>query len=204
MDKLITIDALAAPLLEDGIDTDIICPARFLVRVDKKNIGECLFYDRRILKNGTLNPDFVLNQAGYKQANVILSGRNFGCGSSREHAVWAIRDYGIKAVIAESFGEIFYMNCINNQILPIKLPSDACKEVSEIALKQQPFQINLETQNIHFETRTDIPFTLADEHRIMLMEGLDEITMQLQNDMDDIVQFEETQKRSQPWLWAQN
>ena len=112
---------IAAPLLRDNVDTDQIIPSREMKSVTKTGLGKGLFAGQRYLPNGLPNPDFVLNQADYKAATILLSGKNFGCGSSREHAVWALKEYGFRAVIAESFGEIFYNNCIRNGILCVQM-----------------------------------------------------------------------------------
>ena len=197
-----TITAIAAPLPEDNIDTDSLYPARFLLKIDKNNIGDCLFYDRRFRKNGDENPEFVLNQPGYRQSPILIGGTNFGCGSSREHAPWALADFGIRCVIAQSFGEIFYNNCINNRILPIVVSKTLCSRLVALARQRKTMTVDLQQQRLCLGDNRETPaFTLSANHRDMLLNGLDEITLQLQNDTDDIDRFEAQQRKIQPWLW---
>ncbi|MFT2092770.1 3-isopropylmalate dehydratase small subunit [Paraglaciecola sp. 2405UD69-4] len=188
----------AFPLDEDNVDTDVIYPGRFLLRIDKKGAGDCLFYDKRF---GNDVPTYVLDQPEFKGAEILLAGENFGCGSSREQAVWALDDFGIRCVIAKSFGEIFYSNCINNQILPITVSASEHASLFAAAKAQKSFDIDLQSKQIKVMDQVLINFDIAEQHQEMLIKGLDEIGLQLKNDVADIGLFETQQQQTQPWLW---
>ena len=160
----------AAPMLRDNIDTDQIIPSREMKSVSKTGLGEGMFAGQRYLKAGgrELNPDFVLNQTAYKDTTIILSGKNFGCGSSREHAVWALSEYGIRAIIAQSFGEIFYNNCVRNGIAAITLSEDEIANLTET----NSITIDLPTQTVD-----GISFDMNEGDKKMLVGGLDAIGM---------------------------
>lgn len=193
--------SIAAPLYEDNIDTDVLYPGRFLTRLSKKGMSECLLYDRRFDGTGHEKSDFVLNQPAFRQAEILIAGMNFGCGSSRETAVWALRDYGFRCVIARSFGEIFYANSFNNMLLPIVLSEKQIERIIVLAQQGIAITVDLERQSIVMPDSGNIEFEIADNHRQTLLTGLDEISLQLKNDADDIAAFEDKQKQSQPWLW---
>ncbi len=193
--------SVAAVLNEDNVDTDMLYPGRFLTRLQKKGMGECLLYDRRFDKNDAQRADFILNQPAFRNAKILISGNNFGCGSSRETAVWALRDYGFRCVIALSFGEIFYNNCLSNMLLPISVSQSQHKQIVDVARQSLPLSINLEDQLIQLAENSAIQFNIAANHRESLLTGLDEIDMRLKNEADEIALFEERQKIEQPWLW---
>ncbi|WND03519.1 3-isopropylmalate dehydratase small subunit [Temperatibacter marinus] len=171
MEKFTTCTSLAAPLIRDNIDTDAIIPSREMKRVSKKGLSVGLFAGWRYLdqKRRTPDPDFILNQAIYSQSKILLSGKNFGCGSSREHAVWALAEYGIKAIIAPSFSNIFYGNCIRNGLLPIRLDAE---KISILSKKSKALFIDLETQKVDA-----YPFEIEAQNKEILLNGLDQITM---------------------------
>lgn len=198
--KISKIDSIAAPLPEDNIDTDVIYPGRFLLRIDKKGAAECMFYDRRF---NAENSSFVLDAKEYQGAQVLVAGNNFGCGSSREQAVWALSDFGIRCIIASSFGEIFYSNCFNNQVLPIEVNPEIIGLLLEAAEAKHNFQIDLPNQLIKVANLAPISFEIGRQHKEMLLYGLDEIALQLQNDLTDTQAFEAKQQNQQAWLWRQ-
>ena len=168
MKPFLTHTGIVAPLLGDNIDTDQIIPSREMRTVSKTGLAAGLFAGQRYIENRKLNPDFVLNKAAYKQANILLSGHNFGCGSSREHAVWALKDYGFRVIIAQSFGEIFYNNCVRNGILPIQL------DKGEIAILGKKITIDLPNQTVDGAS-----FDIPQSDKTMLVEGLDMIDQTL-------------------------
>ncbi|MFT4940883.1 MAG: 3-isopropylmalate/(R)-2-methylmalate dehydratase small subunit [Paraglaciecola sp.] len=196
--SFITLTSKAVPLPQDNIDTDVIYPGRFLLRIDKVGAGECLFYDKRFGKNTS---PFVLDQPNFQGAQLLLTGENFGCGSSREQAVWALHDFGFRCVIAKSFGEIFYSNCINNQILPIVVTDADYQSLLGSAKALKSFHVDLQIKQIKVLGEPNIDFDISQQQQQMLLKGLDEIGLQLKNDITDIALFESKQKRTQPWLW---
>ncbi|WP_368251798.1 3-isopropylmalate dehydratase small subunit [Enterococcus sp. 2201sp1_2201st1_B8_2201SCRN_220225] len=177
------------PFMNDNVDTDQIIPKSYLKRVDKKGFGEFLFDDWRYLPDRTANPDFVLNEPQYKEATILISGDNFGSGSSREHAAWALMDYGFKAVIAGSFSDIFYMNATKNGLLPIALPKEVRDTLAAFPADVK-ITIDLPAQAVRTESEVwhfDIDSTWKDK----LIHGLDEIGITLQ-DTDLITAYEQT------------
>ena len=161
------------PLMNDNIDTDQIIPKNFLKRIEKTGFGEFLFDEWRFLDNRKDNPDFILNHTEYKEATILVTGDNFGCGSSREHAVWAIADYGFKVIIAGSYSDIFYMNAIKNGVLPIVLPESERKELSKLA-STDTIAIELDNQQIIVGDKK-IPFSIERKWRDKLISGQDDI-----------------------------
>jgi 3-isopropylmalate/(R)-2-methylmalate dehydratase small subunit len=180
-----------APLPRPNVDTDQIIPKQFLKRIERTGFGEFAFYDWRYLPDGRPNPDFELNKPEYQGAEILVTGRNFGCGSSREHAPWALREMGFRVIIASSFADIFYNNCIQNGMLPVVLPEEQVQEIIRRA-QQKPgytLSVNLETQTLYdsegFEEAFEIdPFV---KHR--LLNGLDDIGLTLQHEAE-IAAFE--------------
>lgn len=205
MEKLIELTAIAAPMLEINIDTDVIIPSREMKRVSKQGLGEGLFAGRRYATPGGReeNPDFILNRKPYRDAQILLSGSNFGCGSSREHAVWALAEWGIRAIIAPSFGAIFYGNCVRNGILPIELDEERVQELAEIVTSnpaENRITINLEhCKLVAADGRTD-EFEIAPADREMLMEGLDAIAVTMKRD-DEILAFQARDRLERPWIY---
>ena len=175
---------LAAPLNRLNVDTDQIIPKQFLKRIERTGFGEFLFYDWRFLDNGDPNPDFVLNDPRYQEASILVAGANFGCGSSREHAPWALQQYGFKAVIAPSFADIFRNNCYKNGILPIALPDDVTADLIDQTEKQEGYRlmVDLEAQQVVEPDGTSHPFEIGDFEKHCLLNGLDEIGWTLQFD----------------------
>ncbi|HJT08885.1 MAG TPA: 3-isopropylmalate dehydratase small subunit [Stellaceae bacterium] len=203
MDKFTTLDGIAAPLPMINVDTDKIIPKQFLKTIKRTGLGKALFDEMRYKNDGSENPDFILNKPAYRQAKIMVAGENFGCGSSREHAPWALLDFGIRCVIASSFADIFYNNCFKNGILPIKLPQEIVDELMDDARKgaNARLTIDLEKQTI---TRPDggvVKFEIDGFRKHCLLNGLDDVGLTLQK-APSIGSFEEKNKLSQPWLWA--
>ncbi len=199
MEKFITHTGIAAPLLRNNIDTDAIIPSREMKTVSKLGLCDGLFAVWRYLdeKARIPNPDFILNQPGYADASILISKRNFGCGSSREHAVWALKEYGFKCIIAESFGAIFYRNCIANGILPIQLSSEKIDQI--LRHKNNEIDIDLRSQKISFAGES-VVFELAGNDRESLLEGLDPISSTLQLS-EEINAFRNADQKKRTWLY---
>lgn len=182
---------LVVPLDRINVDTDQIIPKQFLKRIERTGFGEFLFYDWRYLENGEPNPSFVLNEPRYRSASILIAGVNFGCGSSREHAPWALQQYGFKAILAPSFADIFRNNCYKNGILPITLPADVIADLSDAARATESYRlmVDLETQSVVCPDGTSHPFEIGDFEKHCLLNGLDEIGWTLQF-AADIAAFE--------------
>ena len=186
-----------APLNRVNVDTDQIIPKQFLKRVERTGFGQFLFNDWRFSEDGSENPDFVLNKQTYKDASVLVSGRNFGCGSSREHAPWALQDFGIRCIIAPSFADIFFGNCFQNGILPVVLPEEVVNQIIDNSEKDPGYKvtIDLESQrvwDINEEVVAD--FDIEPFRRHCLLNGLDDIGLTLE-DEDDIAKFESSRSK---------
>lgn len=194
MRKFTTLEGIPAPLNEANVDTDAILPARFLLLLDKVGFGKHLFNERRRDKN------FVLNTPPYDTAEILVAGPRFGIGSSREHAVWALSDFGIRCIIAPSFGDIFFANCTKNGILPICLAVDEHVKIMDAAINKDVVNIDLKAQKITVGSHI-IPFDVSPYHKDALLLGLDEIGSILANDVSDIQDFETKQHQTQPWLY---
>ena len=182
---------LVAPLDRANVDTDQIIPKQFLKRIERTGFGEFLFYDWRYTADGTLNPSFVLNEPRYQGASILIADKNFGCGSSREHAPWALGEYGFRVIIAPSFADIFANNCFKNGMLPITLNDDAVRGIMRRAQQQPGYEltIDLERQTIEDADRLSIPFVVGEFQRYCLLEGLDDIGLTLRHE-DTIEAFE--------------
>ena len=196
---------VAAPLMHNNIDTDAIIPSREMKRVSRSGLGEGLFAGWRYTLPGGRepDPDFILNQPAYQGASILLSGSNFGCGSSREHAVWALAEYGIRAIIAASFGSIFYSNCIRNGILPIVLQEDDVASLAEHVQcdpQGRPLLIDLPAEQIGTRDGQRFSFSMQPAHKHMLLEGLDGIALTLQR-TGDIDAFERRDREQRPWIY---
>jgi 3-isopropylmalate/(R)-2-methylmalate dehydratase small subunit len=193
--------AIAAPLPVSNVDTDKIIPARFLKTIQRTGLGVHLFDTLRYDETGAERPDFVLNQAPYRNAEILIAHENFGCGSSREHAPWALLDFGIRCVIAPDFADIFHGNCFKNGVLPIALPREICDLLMADARMgaNARLTVDLERQVIVRPNGEEIPFTVDPLRRHMLLEGLDEIGQTLQRG-PAIDAFEVNRSQSQPWL----
>ena len=205
MEKFKTIKSNAIPLPMVNVDTDMIIPKQFLKTIKRTGLGKNLFYELRYDENDKEIKSFVLNQDEYKDSQILITGKNFGCGSSREHAPWSIADYGIKCIIASSYADIFYNNCFKNGILPIKLKDEEIEVLLSAAENSLNFTVDLESQKISYienNTQKEIPFELDEAKKNCLLEGLDDIGMTL-NKVRHISSFEEKQKSSNPWLYSQ-
>lgn len=196
---------VAAPILQDNVDTDQIIPSREMKNVSKLGLGKGLFAGWRYEYDGGqksgLRDDFVLNQPAYDGTSILLAGKNFGCGSSREHAVWALHDFGIRVVIAESFGRIFRNNCARNRVLAIQLPAQQIADLVAAVTpdpQQRRLVVDLKRQEIALPDSGSISFTVAEFDRVMLLEGLDYIDFTLQF-ADDIEAFRQRDRSSRPW-----
>ena len=175
---------LVAPLDRANVDTDQIIPKQFLKRIERTGFGEFLFYDWRYTADGTVNPSFVLNEPRYRGASILIADKNFGCGSSREHAPWALGEYGFRVIIAPSFADIFANNCFKNGMLPIVLGDEQVRGIMRRAQQQPGYQltIDLERQTIEDEGRISISFTVGEFQRYCLLEGLDDIGLTLRHE----------------------
>jgi 3-isopropylmalate/(R)-2-methylmalate dehydratase small subunit len=200
MEKFTQIDSVAAPLPEGDIDTDILFPARFLLLPDKTGLGKHLFHERRH-RHDKDAPPFILNTSPFDKAEILVAGPNFGCGSSREQAVWALMDFGIRCVIAPSFGEIFYANCFKNGALPIVLDEDQHRAALAAAATGRSLSVRLEEQTIRLPGGDVVAFAVDPYRRRCLLTGLDEIGAIIADDSDDIAAFERRQRAHSPWAF---
>ncbi|MGN9864359.1 3-isopropylmalate dehydratase small subunit [Bacillus swezeyi] len=199
MEPLKTHTGIAAVLNRINVDTDQIIPKQFLKRIERTGYGRFAFFDWRYLADGEPNPEFELNQPEYNGASILIAGENFGCGSSREHAPWALDDYGFKIIIAPSFADIFHQNCFKNGMLPIRLPYETWKELAEQYEHQRlSMTVDLEKQLITDHGEKQIAFEVDPHWREMLLNGYDEISLTLLLE-DEIEQFE---KQRSSWLYA--
>jgi len=205
MNEFLRHTGVAAPMREDNIDTDQIIPSREMKRVSKLGLGSGLFAGRRYTYNGAEktgeNGTFILNQPDYAGTSILLAGRNFGCGSSREHAVWALRDFGIRVIIAESFGRIFRNNCARNRLLAIKMSGQQIDAIIEATKKEPqncPVTVDLERSVVSLAEGREFEFSVDDFDREMLLKGLDYIDFTLQYERD-VENFVERDRVSRPW-----
>ncbi|MBB5752553.1 3-isopropylmalate/(R)-2-methylmalate dehydratase small subunit [Prosthecomicrobium pneumaticum] len=192
-----SVTSVAAPLPEADLDTDIIFPARFLLLLDREGLGRHLFHERRHKADA---PPFVLDRPPFDRARILVTGRNFGGGSSREQAVWALADFGIRVVLAESFGEIFHANCFRNGVLPIVLPAEDQARAMAAAGTGAPMTVDLESETIALPDGAILRFAIDPYRRRALLAGLDEIGAILADDAAAIDAFEARQRRTAPWL----
>lgn len=200
MDAFKTLTGRAAPLRMSNVDTDMIIPKQFLKTTERTGLSKGLFYELKTNEDGSPNPDFVLNQDAYKDASILIAGANFGCGSSREHAPWALLDQGIKCVIAPSFADIFYNNCFKNGVLPIALPQQLIDKMMDDARGGNHFfTVSLEDMTITLPDGEKVEFDLDSSRRHNLLEGLDDIGLTLQAETS-ISEFEAKRKLATPWL----
>ncbi len=203
MDKFTKLTGVAAPLPMINIDTDKIFPAGYLKTIKRTGLAKYLFDEIRFRPDGSENPDFVLNQGPYRNAKIIVAGDNFGCGSSREHAPWALMDFGISCVIAPSFADIFYNNCFKNGLLPIALPQDIVDQLMEDARKgaNAVLSIDLDKQTISRPDGGVVHFEIDPFRKHCLINGLDDIGLTEQK-AAEIAGYEEEARRSRPWLFG--
>lgn len=203
MESFTTHTGLVAPLDRTNVNTDEIIPARFLKTIKRTGFAEALFANWRFLNDGTPNPDFVLNKARYQGASILLAGDNFGCGSSREHAPWSIREYGFRSVIAPSFADIFYNNCFNNTILPITLDEATVQGLIHEVEAQEGYTLSIDLAD-QTVTTTDgrvLHFDIDSFRKQALLQGLDNIGWTLSHN-DEIAAYEAQRRQSAPWLFT--
>jgi 3-isopropylmalate/(R)-2-methylmalate dehydratase small subunit len=201
MEKFTNVSGVAAPMPLVNIDTDMIIPKQFLKTIKRSGLGVNLFDEMRYNQDGSEISEFVLNQAAYRNAEIIIAGENFGCGSSREHAPWALKDFGISVVISESFADIFYSNCFKNGILPIKLSKEAIDILMDDASKGENARISvdLEEQTVSATDGTIFKFEVDAFKKHCLLNGLDDIGLTYQK-IEAVDQFEKKQAKITPWL----
>ena len=200
MDKFTTLQGIAAPLPIVNIDTDMIIPKQFLKTIKRTGLGVSLFYEMRYDTEGKLIEDFVLNTKPYDNSKILVAGDNFGCGSSREHAPWSLKDFGIRCVISTSFADIFYNNCFQNGILPIVVNAEELDRLMSAAGGQLEFNIDLPNQSIQVGNHS-INFDIEDHRKERLLQGLDDIGITL-GYKEDISSYESNKKTQKPWLFS--
>ncbi|MFZ1883831.1 MAG: 3-isopropylmalate dehydratase small subunit [Rhodoplanes sp.] len=201
MEKFKTLEGVAAPLRMINVDTDMIIPKQYLKTIKRTGLAKGLFAEKRYHDDGSEHPDFVLNKPAYRQATILVAGDNFGCGSSREHAPWALLDFGIRAVISTSFGDIFYNNCFKNGILPIKVSPEDLEKLFDDAERgaNATLTIDLEKQEIHGPDGGMIRFEIDPHRKHCLLHGLDDIGLTLEK-RPKISAYEERAKAARPWV----
>ena len=198
MQKFNSLKSIPAYLPIVNIDTDMIIPKQFLKTIKRTGLGKNLFFEIRFDNDGKEIKDFILNQEPYNKSKILITGKNFGCGSSREHAPWALLDFGITCVISSSYADIFYNNCFKNGILPIILKEEKIKELSEYSKRKQEISIDLNEEKIFFGNK-EIKFKIDSFKKKCLLEGLDDIGLTLQK-KEKITQFETNLKSLHPWI----
>ena len=204
MEKFNKLSGNAIPLRITNVDTDMIIPKQFLKTIKRTGLGEFLFFELKYDQDGNEISSFALNQDQYKGASILIASKNFGCGSSREHAPWSIADYGIKCIIAPSYADIFYNNCFKNGILPIILDEETVAKLQDTAENSLNFNIDLEKQCITFienNEQKEISFDIDPAKKNSLLEGLDDIGLTL-NKSNTITDFEGIQEKRTPWLYG--
>jgi 3-isopropylmalate/(R)-2-methylmalate dehydratase small subunit len=199
MQKFNSLTSIPVYLPIVNIDTDMIIPKQFLKTIKRTGLGKNLFFEMRYDDNGNEIKDFILNQEPHNQSKILIAGKNFGCGSSREHAPWALLDFGITCVISSSYADIFYSNCFKNGILPITLPEEKIKELSEYSKRKEEISIDLNEEKIIFGN-SEIKFDIDPFKKKCLLEGLDDIALSLAK-KEKITTFEENLKNSKPWIF---
>ena len=199
MQKFKTIKSIPAYLPIVNIDTDMIIPKQFLKTIKRTGLGKNLFYEMRYNEKGEPIEDFILNTSPFNNSKILIAGKNFGCGSSREHAPWALLDFGITCVVSSSYADIFYNNCFKNGILPIVLPEAKIKELSEYSKRKEEIIVNLEEQKITFGNN-EIDFEIDQFKKKCLLEGLDDIALSLEKN-PKITEFEKKLSSNKPWIF---
>ena len=198
MEKFSNLKSIPSYLSLQNIDTDMIIPKQFLKTIKRTGLGKSLFYEMRYDENGKIINDFILNKEPYNKSKILLAGKNFGCGSSREHAPWALSDFGIKCIISSSFADIFYNNCFKNGILPIKIDDKVVLELAEYSKRKEEIEINLEKQEIKYGNKV-IKFEVDAFKKKCLIEGLDDIALSMEK-ITQIDNFEKKLIKDKPWL----
>ena len=198
MEKFSNLKSIPSYLSLQNIDTDMIIPKQFLKTIKRTGLGKSLFYEMRYDENGKTIENFILNKEPYNKSKILLAGKNFGCGSSREHAPWALSDFGIKWVISSSFADIFYNNCFKNGILPIKINEQVISELAQYSKRKEEIEINLENQEIKYGNKIS-KFDVDTFKKKCLIEGLDDIALSMEK-ISQIDNFEKEVKANKPWL----
>tara|TARA_B100001769_G_scaffold200960_1_gene160798 strand:+ start:68 stop:676 length:609 start_codon:yes stop_codon:yes gene_type:complete len=198
MEKFNSLKSIPSYLSLQNIDTDMIIPKQFLKTIKRTGLGKSLFYEMRYDEKGKLIKDFILNKEPYSKSKILLAGKNFGCGSSREHAPWALSDFGIRCVISSSFADIFYNNCFKNGILPIKIQEEKVLELSDYSKRQEEIEISLEKQEISFGNKV-IRFDIDEFKKKCLIEGLDDIDLSM-GKIKQIDSYEKMINTNKPWI----
>ncbi len=203
MEKFTTLTGIAAPLPRMNVDTDMIIPKQHLKTIKRTGLGKVLFDELRFKENGEEIPDFILNQSPYREAKILITGENFGCGSSREHAPWSLLDFGIRCIIAPSFADIFFNNCFKNGILPIALSGSEVDTLMADAKNPDTatMTVDLPEQTIQRSNGEMLSFPVDEFRKHCLLNGLDDISLTLKQE-DKIAAFERQQQQRLPWLWA--
>ena len=199
MQKFNSLTSIPAYLPIVNIDTDMIIPKQFLKTIKRTGLGKNLFFEMRYDDKGNEVKDFILNQEPHNQSKILIAGKNFGCGSSREHAPWALLDFGITCVISSSYADIFYSNCFKNGILPIILPEEKIKELSEYSKRKEEISVDLKEEKIIFGN-SEIKFDIDPFKKKCLLEGLDDIALSLAQ-KEKIANFEKNLKNNKPWIF---
>jgi len=199
MNKFTTLKSIPAYLPIVNIDTDMIIPKQFLKTIKRTGLGKNLFYEMRYDNDGIEIKDFILNQNPFNESKILIAGKNFGCGSSREHAPWALLDFGITCVISSSYADIFYNNCFKNGILPITITEEEIKEISDYSKRKEEISINLLDQKIVFGNK-EINFEIDEFKKKCLIEGLDDIALSLEK-TNKITDYENKLKLNKPWIF---
>jgi 3-isopropylmalate/(R)-2-methylmalate dehydratase small subunit len=205
MEKFTVLEGIAAPIMRINIDTDVIIPSREMKKVSKEGLSDGMFSNWRYTEPGGReeNPDFILNQEPYRQASILLSGDNFGCGSSREHAVWAMAEWGIRCIITPGFGNIFFGNCVRNGILPVVLDDDIVTDIArqvEADPANNLIKVNLKKCSVTGPDGNKHSFKIAPADQEMLLEGLDGIAITMRRD-DEILAFQGRDRLKRPWIY---
>ena len=199
MEKFELLKGIAAPLEMINVDTDMIIPKQFLKTIKRTGLGKNLFFEMRYDDDGKIIEEFVLNKKPYNESKILIAGNNFGCGSSREHAPWALLDFGISCVISSSYADIFYSNCFKNGILPIKIEEEKIKELSEYAKREEEISVDLTEEKIIYGNN-EIKFQVDPFKKKCLLEGLDDIALSLKK-LEKIKNFETDLKNKKPWIF---
>ena len=199
MNKFSKLTSIPSYLPLQNIDTDMIIPKQFLKTIKRTGLGKNLFFEMRYDDNGNLTKEFILNKDPFNKSKILIAGKNFGCGSSREHAPWALLDFGITCVISSSYADIFYNNCFKNGILPIILDDEKIKQISEYSNRKEEIEIDLKNQKIFFGNN-EVTFEIDSFKKKCLLEGLDDIALSLEK-TDKIISFENNLKNSKPWIF---
>ncbi|RPH00648.1 MAG: 3-isopropylmalate dehydratase small subunit [Candidatus Pelagibacter sp. TMED153] len=198
MEKFFKLKSIPSYLSLQNIDTDMIIPKQFLKTIKRTGLGKSLFYEMRYDENGKVINEFILNKEPYNKSKILLAGKNFGCGSSREHAPWALSDFGIKSIISSSFADIFYNNCFKNGILPIIISEEKVLELSNYSKRKEEIEINLEQQQIYFGNKV-IKFEIDEFKKKCLIEGLDDIDLSMKK-IEQINSYERMINSNKPWI----